>query len=254
MCTGDISNITWKSISVCVYRQYYLIDNELNCLLYAIGYFIRAGIPESVLEQAKSEFTQIPQECMVKYGTFLKEKYQCLSVFPDSEWPPSVGDQYIRLALIEHIERLPNQESISKDLLRGNIDGIEGTKKAISISDVFAHPEGEGKSKGLRVLMDGAPGVGKTTLCRKVSKDWACEAFLSEYKLVVVLHLRDRRIAKAVRIEDLFYHDDPELQGEVVRQVGKTSGAGVLLIFDGFDELSEEERMDRSLFLDIIKG
>ena len=217
-----------------------------------IEYFIHVGIPESVLEQAKSEFTQTPQECMVKYAAFLKEKYRCLSVFPDSEWPPSVGDQYIRLALIEHVERLPNQESISKDLLRGNIDAIEGKKRAISISDVFTCPEGEGKT--LRVLMDGAPGVGKTTLCRKVSKDWACEAFLSEYKLVVVLHLRDQRIAKAATIEDLFYHDDPELQGEVVRQVRKTSGAGVLLIFDGFDELSEGERMDRSLFLDIIKG
>ena len=230
----------------------FLIDSELNCLLYAIEYFICAGIPETVLEQAKSEYIQAPQECMVRYATFLKEKYQCSSVFPDSEWPPSVGDQYIRLALIEHVERQPNQESISKDLLRGNIDGIEGTKKAISISGVFAHPKEKGKT--LRVLMDGAPGVGKTTLCRKVSKDWACETFLSEYKLVVVLHLCNRRIAKAVRIEDLFYHDDPELQGEVVRQVRKTSGAGVLLIFDGFDELSEEERMDRSLFLDIIKG
>ena len=57
-----------------------------------------------------------------------------------------------------------------------------------------------------------------------------------------------------MRIEDLFYHDDPELQEEVVRQVRRMSGAGVLLIFDGFDELSEEERMDRSLLLDIIKG
>ena len=192
---------------------------------------------------------------MVKYAAFLKEKYQCLPVFADSEWPPSVGNQYIRLALIEHVERRPNQESVSKvqkDFLIGNIDVIERTKKGISISDVFTHPDGE--RKGLRVLIDGAPGVGKTTLCRKVSKDWAHEGFLSEYMLVVVLHLRDRRIAKAVRIEDLFYHDDPELQEEVVRQVRKTSGAGVLLIFDGFDELSEEERMDKSLFLDIIKG
>ena len=225
----------------------------------SVEYFnllIYAGIPESVLDQAKSEYTQTPQECMVKYATFLKEKYQCLPVFPDAEWPPSMGgDQYIRLAIIEHVGRRPTQESVRQiqgDLLRGNVDAVEGKKKAITLSGVFAHPEGEGK--GLRVLMDGAPGVGKTTLCRKVSKDWACEAFLSEYKLVVVLHLRDRQIAKAVRIEELFCHDDLELQGEVVRQVRKTSGAGVLLIFDGFDELSEEERMDRSLFLDIIKG
>ena len=177
-------------------------------------------------------------------------------MFPDSEWPPSVGgDQYTSLAIIEHVGRRPTQESVRQiqgDLLRGNVDAVEGKKKAITLSGVFARPEGEGM--GLRVLMDGAPGVGKTTLCRKVSKDWTCEAFLGGYKLVVVLHLRDRRIAEAMRIEDLFYHDDPELQGEVVRQVRKTSGAGVLLIFDGFDELSEEERMDRSLFLDIIKG
>jgi len=112
----------------------------------------------------------------------------------------------------------------------------------------------QNKEKSYRVLVDGAPGVGKSTLCRKISKDWGCEGFLSEYKLVVLLHLRERRIAKAMGIEDFFYHDDPELQAEVVRQVKKTSGAGVLLIFDGFDELSEEERMDRSLFLDVIKG
>ena len=177
-----------------------------------------------------------------------------MSEFPDSEWPPSVGDQYIRLALIERTNRLPTDQfnrEMQEDLLRGKVDKVEGEKKAIDISGIFAHPE---QGKQLRVLVDGAPGVGKTTLCRKISKDWDCEGFLCEYKMVVLLHLRDPRIAKAKRIEDLFYHDDPELQAEVVRQVRKTSGAGVLLIFDGFDELSEEERMERSLFLDIIKG
>ena len=140
---------------------------------------------------------------------------------------------------------------MQEDLLRGKVDKVEGEKEVIDIPGIFAGPE---QGKQLRVLVDGAPGVGKTTLCRKISKEWGCEGFLSEYKLVVLLHLRDPRIAKATRIEDLFYHDDPELQAEVVRQVRKTSGAGVLLIFDGFDELSEEERMERSLFLDIIKG
>ena len=202
----------------------------------------------------KCELEVASQDCITIYAAFLKERYQGLSVFPDTEWPPSIGDQYIRLALIEQTNRLPTKESIremQEDLLRGNVDKVEGEKKAIDIPGIFAHPE---QGKQLRVLVDGAPGVGKTTLCRKISKDWGCEGFLSEYKLVVLLHLRDPRIAKAERIEDFFYHDDPELQVEVVRQVRKTSGAGVLLIFDGFDELSEEGRMERSLFLDIIKG
>jgi len=144
---------------------------------------------------------------------------------------------------------------MQEDLLRGKVDKVEGEKEGIDISDIFACPE---KGKHLRVLVDGAPVVVKTTLCRKVSKDWSYGGFFSEYiiqyKLVVLLHLRDHRIAKATRIEEFFYHDNPELQAEVVRQVKKTSGAGVLLIFDGFDELSEEERVDGSLFLDIIKG
>ena len=213
-----------------------------------------SGITENVIEQAMSKLEDASQDCITMYATFLKEKYQGLSVFPDSEWPPSVGDQYIRLALIQHTNRLPNEESIremQEDLLRGRVDKVEGQKKAVDIPGIFAGAE---QGKKLRVLVDGAPGVGKSTLCRKISKDWGCKRFLSEYKLVVLLHLRDRRIAKATRIEDFFYHDDPELQAEVVRQVKKTLGAGVLLIFDGFDELSEEERMDRSLFLDIIKG
>ena len=177
-----------------------------------------------------------------------------MSAFPDSEWPPSIGDQYIPLTLIQHTNRLPTRESIremQEDLLRGNVDKVEEERKGIDIPTIFAHLE---QVKHPRVLVDGAPGVGKTTLCTKVSQDWGCEGFLSEYKLVVLLHLRDPQIAKAESIEDFFYHDDPGLQAEVVRQVRKTSGAGVLLIFDGFDELSEEKRMERSLFLDIIKG
>ena len=213
---------------------------------------ILSGILESVLEQARSG--EASQDCIATYGAFLKERYQELSVFPDCEWPPFIGDQYIRLALIKHPIRLPTQESIREmreDLLRGRVDKVAEEKEAIDIPGIFACPE---KGKHLRVLVDGAPGVGKTTLCRKISQDWGCDGFLSGYQLVVLLHLRDRQIAKAMRIEEFFHHDDPELQAKVVRQVRNTSGAGVLLIFDGFDELSEEERMDRSLFLDIIKG
>ena len=87
---------------------------------------------------------------MITYANFLKEKYQCFSVFPDSDWPPSVGDQYVRLALIEHVKQLPNQGSVrqtQEDLLRGKVDTIEGTKKAITLSDVFTCPKGERKKK-----------------------------------------------------------------------------------------------------------
>ena len=51
-----------------------------------------------------------------------------------------------------------------------------------------------------------------------------------------------------------FYHDDSELQRDVVKFVKERSGEGVLIIFDGFDELSLRERSEQSLFLDICRG
>ena len=77
---------------------------------------------------------------------------------------------------------------------------------------------------------------------------------LQGYWLVLLLHLRERNISKAQKIDDFFYHDDQKVQDAIVTFIKETSGRGVLVIFDGFDELSLTERCDQSLFLDIIKG
>ena len=55
-------------------------------------------------------------------------------------------------------------------------------------------------------------------------------------------------------IADLLPADDHELKDQVLRYIQKTSGANILFIFDGFDELSSQQRKVQSLFLDIIKG
>lgn len=54
------------------------------------------------------------------------------------------------------------------------------------------------------MLIDGAPGVGKTTLSRNISQKWAKGEFLQEYWLVLLLHLRDRNIFRAQTIDDFF--------------------------------------------------
>ena len=54
-------------------------------------------------------------------------------------------------------------------------------------------------------------------------------------------------------MEDLIYVDDPELKKQVVRHIQKTSGEHVLLIMDGYDELSYEDRTQYSFFLDIVR-
>ena len=104
--------------------------------------------------------------------------------------------------------------------------------------------------------MDGAPGVGKTTISRKVCIDWANGELLQEYQLVILVPLREVIFKQTGHqsLADLLPADDHELKDQVLRYVQKTSGANVLFIFDGFDELSSQQRNVQSLFLDVIEG
>jgi hypothetical protein len=142
------------------------------------------------------------------------------------------------------------------DYTRGDYDKILEYKTKIELEAAFGPVicEGGNEINPLKMLIDGAPGVGKTTLSRNVSHMWAEGELLKRYWLVLLLHLRESAISKAKTIDDFFYHEDCELQHDVIKHVKARSGDGVLIIFDGFDELSSYERSEQSLFLDICRG
>ena len=196
-----------------------------------------------------------PPECVKRYAKYLKDKYKRMSTLPDGDWPPSLGRLYTRLAMIERERELPGAELVAtmeKDYIHGNIDNIVKRKKAIELHEAFLPTEDGGQQ--LKILMDGAPGVGKSTLGRKVCKDWASGELLKQYQLVVLLPLRQESIRKATSIEGLIDADNPDVKQQVVQHIQETSGEHVLLIVDGYDELSYEDRTRNSLFLDIVRG
>ena len=196
-----------------------------------------------------------PPECVAKYAQYLKEKYKRMPTLPEGEWPPSLGRQYTRLVMIQQKRELPGAELVAtmeKDYIHGNIDNIVKKKKEIELPEIFLPTEDGGQQ--LKILMDGAPGVGKSTLSRKVCKEWASGELLQHYHLVLLLALRQPSIREATSIEDLIEADDPDLKQQVVQHIQRTSGEHILLIVDGYDELSYEHRTQHSLFLGILKG
>ena len=96
------------------------------------------------------------------------------------------------------------------------------------------------------VLVEGALGVGKTTFVFELCKQWARGEILQECGVVVIIKLQDQRIRTAQAIDDLLYHPDPEIC-QAVTELVERDGKGMLLILDGYDELTTKQRESGSV-------
>ncbi|XP_068738348.1 protein NLRC3-like isoform X2 [Montipora capricornis] len=98
------------------------------------------------------------------------------------------------------------------------------------------------------VLIEGEPGMGKTTYCQKLAYDWAtkqdCEWDESFPKVEVLLLLRCREIESSIweAIDDQILPEeiDPELKETFSRFVQENSSK-VLLVLDGLDEADPQK-------------
>ena len=167
-----------------------------------------------------------------------------------TDWPPRIGKDFFgRLALVEKQDSSTQTES-AWHLLRGQVDKtvkLTGNKE-ISVEDVLQPTD---SSLSLRVVIDGPPGIGKTTLCRKLLNMWSNGTLVhQQYDLVLYCPLRNSKIATATTLADLFVRQRYEVP-MVAEWFEKRNGEGLLIIFDGWDELSEQLRQS-SLAASII--
>ena len=106
---------------------------------------------------------------------------------------------------------------------------------------------------GLRVLIEGAPGIGKTVLAKEIAYQWAKNELLTSKKLLLLVFLRECSQTQLRSIKELVKHvfKNDEMVPQLINYLFKTNGEDAVIIFDGFDELSEENRKD-SIIIDII--
>ena len=159
-----------------------------------------------------------------------------------TDWPPRIGKDFFgRLTLIEKRDSSTQAES-AWHLLRGQVDKVSKLteNKEINVKDVLQLKDSTFLS--LRVVIDGPPGIGKTTLCRKLLNMWS-NGTLShqQYDLLLYCPLRNSKIATAITLADLFEYKSSKVS-KVVNWLSDRDGEGLLIIFDGWDELSEQLR------------
>ena len=157
---------------------------------------------------------------------------------------------FIKLALVkkEKVSRT-QADNFTRLTLRGDIDQILGLKEPIEMDDIL-----KADDKVRLVVVEGAPGIGKSTLAWELCRQWPTLESLKRFSLVVLLRLREEGVQSATDISDLFpCGDDPGLSSLVAQEVKRENGNGVLFVFDGFDEFPSELQK-KSLVMDIISG
>ncbi len=172
---------------------------------------------------------KVPQPlCVKQYVESLKAEYIRMPILKKDPWPPPPCEKYCDLIWAFTNEKM---------------------KFGDSLAEIFEVDIGK-----LQLLVNGMPGVGKTTFCKQIAKEWANGEILQNYDIVLLIQLRDPQNSGAKAYGDFFYHDEEHIKKEVIKHIGRCSGEGVLFIFDGFDELSKRDRNKGSLFLDIFNG
>ena len=171
----------------------------------------------------------------------LTDFYTCRPAVPEDTWPPVVGNMYISLALIKQ-EGIHHAGKYGRCTIRGDMDDIYADKESTDFVKAFHN-----LSSGMRVLVEGRPGSGKTTLVHKVSQDWG-NGYLKmrSVRLVFLVHLRALSTAPNIDLSTIlncFYSSD-SAKCDILKYAGKHSGLGLCFVLDGLDEYSPNSNDD----------
>ena len=89
------------------------------------------------------------------------------------------------------------------------------------------------------ILIEGAPGIGKTILLKEIAYRWANGTILNNARIVFLIYLRDLRFQSVTTINELIQYfdclDESEIPS-VVKQLKQSNGEGVVFLIDGLDE------------------
>ena len=178
--------------------------------------------------------------------------YNCSPVSFDGKFPQLPSKAFINLAIIEKddINRC-KADKFTKGTLHGHADEILKKKSAIEVEAVLVLPQGHQRMKC--VFIEGAPGVGKSTLVWELCRRRNDIEAIKNYSLVILLRLRQKEVQEINTVADLFFHCDSDLQSAVAKEVIECEGDKILFILDGFDELPVNLRKN-SFLVNLIKG
>ena len=212
-----------------------------------IGNYVYAG--NFCHKTYQSQPTSPCTSAIRKYAVYIR-KISLRSKLPiKGKWPPSPCKKIIKLATVEQITqhqeaKLQRLESIDEYMLQNGMDQV-------SMDDLLQPIDGS----PIKILVvQGVPGIGKSTFAWKFCRKWAKGKIYQQYDLVVLLRMRDTRVREATKLHDLFFSEDEEFPKQVAKDIISREGKSTLLIMEGLDELPASCLADGTLLSNLLQG
>ena len=185
-----------------------------------------------------------------QYKQFLKRCYQ--QALPDDDkLLVTASKHYIELAVISMKGVTRKQaDEFTKKSLHGLTEEILREKAPIALDHILK-PREDGRPVRC-VLVEGAPGIGKSTLAWEVCHKWEELESVKQYELVVLVRLREKKAQEACCLEELLPCDTTTNLKELLAAIGE--GESMLIVCDGFDELPCKQRQEDSVYIDLLKA
>ncbi len=174
--------------------------------------------------------------CMNRFVTSLKEKYINRQLGEEEQWPPVRGDRHRRLIKLQLVE---TDKEKRKSILHTDLFKTSSDNKPVR-----------------KIVVKGNAGIGKTTLCTMLAEEWAKGKILTQFDCVLLLPLRDNEVSSAQSLPELIklFHPSEKVRRPPTERMEDKEGEGVLIIADGWDELSEGARANGSFLYKLLLG
>ena len=193
-------------------------------------------------------------EVVSNYAKRLKELYSKRKMPDYLKGRQLQTANFISLALVsrEGVSKKEMDEFTRCTVQDGDIDAIFKVKSPLEMKHIGKLRTG---SLATCMLLQGGPGVGKSTLAWNLCREWESGELFQEYSLVVFVPLRRKDIREAKDIKQLFLigNSHSKTQESISEELLKNQGESVLLVLDGYDELPEDVQQD-SMIAKLVSG
>ena len=213
-------SVTWlTSPSIATLLQKNLANIERE-------FFTKHGIDAVTIDGQDVYFTSVK-----KYGGYLRDLYNS-EQRPVGIGPPTPAEKLLPFKLARIEKEKVSIDEFTRRYLRGDMDDVGSLgnkyykKTPMNFEEVGKLSSHDAMNL---VLIEGAPGVGKTTFSWEFCRKWGKGEILQDHSLLLLLPLRDNNLKEAKTLSDLFYHPNSELQQAVVQEVTSNWGKGVAI-------------------------